>query len=184
MVIQDKLYTVEEFESFLTQPKNRDRNFELIHGEIVEKTMPTEEHGIITVNISSPIKIYLKTHPIGRIGVEVRNRMPNDPHNSRQPDISFRADINKPVVKRGAVQQMPDLAVEIQSPDDSLKSMREKAEYYLENGARLVWLVLPAKKLIEVYTPDGVEILTQDDTLSGEDILPDFTLPVREVFEL
>jgi Uma2 family endonuclease len=38
--------------------------------------------------------------------------------------------------------------------------------------------------LIEVYTPDGVEILTQDDILSGEDVLPGLTLPVREVFEL
>lgn len=78
---------------------------------------------------------------------------------------------------------MPDVAVEIQSPTDSIKKVREKADYLLANGTRMVWLVYPAKQLIEVVTLDDVEFYTIDDTISAEPILPGFTMKVRDVFE-
>ena len=78
---------------------------------------------------------------------------------------------------------MPDLAVEIKSPDDSVRQLREKAAYYLANGARLVWLIYPQQRMIEVYDPDAdVEILVEGDLLTGKEVLPDFNLPVAEVF--
>ena len=78
---------------------------------------------------------------------------------------------------------MPDLAIEIQSPDDSLKKLRAKAAYYLANGARLVWVVLAEKRLVEIYRANGeVDILNENDILDGEDVLPGFTLPVHEMF--
>lgn len=76
---------------------------------------------------------------------------------------------------------MPDLAVEVKSPDDSLRALRDKARYYLANGCRLVWLVLPDKQIIEVYTADK-QPLTEADTLTGGEVLPGFALPVRQVF--
>lgn len=61
--------------------------------------------------------------------------------------------------------------------------MREKATYYLANGAKLVWLVYPRKRVVEVYTGNGnIDILREDDTLSGEDVLPGFTMPVADFF--
>lgn len=50
MAIQERLYTVEEFEAFIAEAENVDRLFELIDGEIFEK-MPTEEHSLIIGNI-------------------------------------------------------------------------------------------------------------------------------------
>lgn len=74
---------------------------------------------------------------------------------------------------------MPDLAIEVQSPDDSIKAMREKAIYYLANGAQLVWLIYPRKRFIEVYYANGeIDIFREGETLSGEALLPGFTLPV------
>ena len=78
--------------------------------------------------------------------------MPHDRHNARLPDIAFTSrERALPIVSKGAVQQMPDSAIEIQSPNDSLKKLRAKATYYLANGARLVWLVLTEKRLVEIY---------------------------------
>jgi Uma2 family endonuclease len=182
MLLDTKLYTVEEFEAFMTQPENHDRNFELIHGEIVEKSMPTELHGVITGRIFGEIYIHLKQHPGGRLGPEIRNRMPDDNHNSRQPDISYYADDSRPIVERGAVPQMPDLAIEVKSPDDTYKEMREKADYYLANGARMVILVLTERRTLEVHQPGKLEILTIDDTLDGGDVLPGFRLAVKDIF--
>lgn len=82
----------------------------------------------------------------------------------------------------GAVPQMPDLVVEIKSLNDVELKMRKKALYYLENGTRLVWLVFPRKKQIEVHTAETIAILTVDDVLDGGDVLPGFTLPVRTIF--
>lgn len=45
---------------------------------------------------------------------------------------------------------MPDLVIEVTSPDNTYKSMRKRADYYLAHGTRLVWLVYPEKCLVEV----------------------------------
>ena len=184
MAIEPKLYTVDEFERFLKRPENRDRLFELVNGEIVEK-MPTEEHGIIVLNIGTEIRILLKANPIGRVGVEIRHGSPEDRYNDRIPDISFTADTTTSVVTQGAVPRFPDLAVEVKSPDDSYRQMREKAAYYLANGVKLVWLVYPEKRLIEVYRADGeIQILDEDDTLEGGNVLPGFSMTVSSIFTL
>lgn len=187
MVLQSvsKLYTIDEFEAFIARPENLDHHFELIHGEIVEKPMPTEEHGIIIHTLSGEIYIFLKANPIARAEIEVRYKMPNDNHNGRQPDLSVVVDTQTPVVRRGAVPRMPDLAVEVKSPDDKFKDMREKADYYLSNGTRIVWLVYPHERLVEGFRPNrDSEILNESHTLNGEDVLPGFTLAISDLFRL
>ena len=178
-----ELLTVEDFERLIALPENSDRLFELIDGEIVEK-MPTELYGLIQVNLGSHIWTHNRQHKLGRVTSEPRHQTPQDRYNSRLPDIAFTSKERAlPLVAKGAVQQMPDLAIEIQSPDDSLKKLRAKAAYYLANGARLVWVVLAEKRLVEIYRANGeVDILNENDILDGEDVLPGFTLPVHEMF--
>ncbi len=80
--------------------------------------------------------------------------------------------------------QMPDLCVEVQSPDDTPKAMRDKAAYYLANGTRLMWLVYPQKRLVEALYPDGEsDIFAEGETASGGDLLPGFGLAVHAIFE-
>src|SRR5262249_62244331 len=106
MAIQPKLVTVAEFEQFLALPENRDRSFELIHGEIVEK-VPTEEHGLIAGNIYGFLWQYTRQSGIGRAVIEVRGRVPEDDYNSRQPDPAVFVDTTRPVVPRGPGLQKP-----------------------------------------------------------------------------
>ncbi len=180
-IAPDRPISADEFERILDLPENQDRLLELVHGRVVEK-MPTEEHGVIASTLNFALFAYNRQHKVGRVGVEVRQRLPHDQLNSRMPDISF-SSARRPIVRKGGVPEMPDLAVEIKSPDDSVRQMREKAAYYLANGARLVWLIYPQKRLIEVYDPDAeVEILIEGDVLTGRDLLPGFILPVAEVF--
>ncbi len=180
-VAPERLMTADEFEHLVDLPENQDRLLELIYGEVIEK-MPTEEHGVITANIMAPLHTVATPKRLGRLGVKVRQRLPQDRLNSRMPDISF-STAQRPMVRKGGVPEMPDLAVEVKLPDDSVRQMREKAAYYLDNGARLVWLVYPHKRLIKVYSPDAdVEILVEGDTLTGGDVLPGFAMPVAQVF--
>ena len=185
MVQQGTRQTVAEFEAFLALPENRDRLFELIDGEIVEK-MPTEQHGEIAAFLTVEIGIFLKQNPIGRVGQEIRHRLPGDEFNAYLPDVSVRRDIDRPAVSEGAVPHMPALAIEVKSRDDTFRLMRRKAEYYLANGSQLVWLVFPENRQVEVYSSHANDIvtLTEQDTLDGGEVLPGFSLKVADIFQV
>lgn len=178
-----KTYTVDEFEALSALPENRDRNLELIDGIVVEKSMPTDEHSIISVIFSGEFYIYAKAHGIGLPGSEYRFRVPNDARNSRQPDVSMIIDPNIPLKIKGVAERVPDVIVEVKSPDDTYDEMRDKAKFYIANGARLVLLAFPREKIVEVYRP-GVpsDMLTIEDTIDGGDVLPGFSLPVANLF--
>ena len=77
----------------------------------------------------------------------------------------------------------PDFVVELRSPADNLSDLHDKMQEYLDNGARLGWLIDPLDKQVYVYRP-GQQLETLDDpaTLSGDPILPGFVLPVRELW--
>lgn len=181
MAIQSNI-TAKDFEAFMTLPENSDRLFELIDGQIVEK-VATEKQGFLAATFIGEIYCHLITQPTGRLVSRVRYQLPDDDHNSRLPDVSFtHTERLQPLVKSGAVPQMPDLVIEIKSPDDVMLKMREKALYYLRNGAQLVWLVFPHKQQIEIYTADEVKVLDLENTLDGGDVLPGFMLPLKDIF--
>ena len=104
------------------------------------------------------------------------------------PDVAFvsRERAPEPFPEK-FVPLMPDLAVEIASPSDTTKEMREKAQLYLTNGTQIVWLVMPTKQAVEIHrasTGLGAEheTLALGDSLSGEDVLPGFELELRRLF--
>lgn len=184
MRVQDRLYTVDEFEAFIVKPENRDRLFELVNGGIVEKEIP-EYTSLIIGAFFAQLWNFVKPRKLGRLVLEVRYRVKDDRHNDRIPDIAFtRTERLQPVVERGPTPTIPDLCIEVQSPDDSPREMRDKATYYLANGAQLVLLVYPKKRMIEALYPNGeFDIYREGDTLTFGDLLPDFELAVSDVFE-
>ena len=80
---------------------------------------------------------------------------------------------------------MPDLAVEIMSPSNTIAELREKAAWFMQHGTRLVWLVLPDQSGAEIcrQADDAaikVEFVGPDGSLSGEDLLPGFRVGIAE----
>ena len=170
-----------DFEAFLARPENQDRLFELINGEIIEK-MPTIWHGIIANLIGTYLQIYLFTHPIAWVIQEGRYKLPDDPQNDLIPDVSLFLKETAGVTKKGPAPHLPELVVEIKSPDDKLTKMWEKASYYLAHGTKIVWLVHPEKRLVYVLTPNKETTLDETEILDGGDLLPGFQLPVKDIF--
>lgn len=77
----------------------------------------------------------------------------------------------------------PDFVVELRSETDSLKTLQEKMEEYIENGVKLAWLIDRKERKIFIYHPDKiVEELDHPQTLNGEDILPGFILDLKEIW--
>lgn len=109
----------------------------------------------------------------------------------RSPDVSWikleRWNRLTQTQQDGFPPIAPDFVIELVSPSD-LKNQRyedlqTKLQEYLENGVRLGWLIEPSAKTVEIYrSQQPVEILNNPQTLSGEDVLPGFTLDLSEIF--
>ncbi|MDJ0571815.1 MAG: Uma2 family endonuclease [Pleurocapsa sp. MO_192.B19] len=81
----------------------------------------------------------------------------------------------------------PDFVIELVSPSDiknqRYEDLQAKMQEYLDNGVKLGWLIEPSAKTVEIYrSQQPVEILKNPQTLSGENILPRFTLDLSEIF--
>jgi Uma2 family endonuclease len=169
---------LDEFARILALSENRDRLLELIDGEIVEK-LPTERHGEVVFGIGSPLREYVKKHGLGRVSTEARHQASDY---SFLPDVSFIPG-DRLSVEEGSIPRMPDLAIEIQSPDVSLKKLREKADYYLSNGSRMVLIVNYKKRAITMITPDVEDLFLDGEMLDLNEVVPGFRIPVAEIFE-
>ena len=77
----------------------------------------------------------------------------------------------------------PDFVVELRSSSDKLESLQAKMKEYIDNGAKLGWLLDPQPQRVEIYRPDSaVEVLENPDSLSGDKVLPGFVLNLRRVW--
>lgn len=78
----------------------------------------------------------------------------------------------------------PDFVLELRWPSDSMRVLRAKMEEYVENGARLGWLIDPEKRQVHVYRPNTApEVLDDPSLVSGEPVLPGFTLDLPKLWE-
>jgi Uma2 family endonuclease len=106
---------------------------------------------------------------------------------NRSPDASWvrkdRWEALTPEQRKGFAPLCPDFVVELRSETDSLKDLREKMQEYIENGAKLGWLIDPRNKRVEVYRAgQAVEVLENPSTLLGEGVLPGFTLSLKRIW--
>jgi len=78
----------------------------------------------------------------------------------------------------------PDFVVELRSKSDRLRPLQEKMEEYIDNGARLGWLIDPLEKKVHVYRPDApIEILENPTEVSGEPLLRGFVLRLEDILD-
>ena len=77
----------------------------------------------------------------------------------------------------------PDFVIELRSPSDSLSDVRAKMVEYIQNGARLGWLVDPQLRQVHIYRPDQqAELLEAPESVSGEAVLPGFVLDLTKIW--
>ena len=167
-------------DEFLALPETEPAS-ELIDGEVVQKPLPTWDHGVIQRLLSFVLTLFLRAHPIGDGGSEIRCIFgPAGAERPYVPDFIFvRAD--RLQRREQHFHGAPDLAVEILSPDDRMTSVMDKLRFYLAHGVRLVWLIDPQRRTVMVMTPHVTRILTEDELLDGGEVLPGFSCAVRDV---
>ena len=187
MATQDRVHTIDDIWRLASRPNDIAEKYYLIDGELLIKMAPTELHGDIAMRLGTYLFSYVEELGLGRVTTEVGFHPPSDRFTVLLPDIAFTSKARTVFPARSTyVPHMPDLAVEIISPSQSLDQVRRKAEVYLRHGAALVWLVEPRAKFAEVWHrgDDGAlerERIPGEGELSGGDILPGFNLPLKRI---
>jgi Uma2 family endonuclease len=159
---------------------------ELIRGELRSMSPVGGRHGKITLKVGGSLLAHVEAHELGTAGVgDVGFVLAVDPDTVRAPDVCFirRERVPETGEPTGYWTIPPDLAVEVLSPNDRSADVNKKVTEWLEFGARLVFVIDPGPRTVAVHRPHApVRVLTEDDTLDGEDIVPGWSLPVRALF--
>ena len=147
---------------------------------------PGIDHGKINARLTARLVLFVEDNQLGEIvtgdaGVWIES----DPDTVRGPDIAFFSPerMAPGVSIPGYSRTLPDLVVEIVSPNDRAREVYDKARMWLSHGVRLVWVVRPGSRTVDVHRGDvGVEVIGGDGALDGGDVLPGFSCPVGEIF--
>jgi Uma2 family endonuclease len=141
-------------------------------------------------NFSLVGQLYLWRDRTGQLGKAFDSStgfiLPNGAN--RSPDLSWiaqsRWDALNAAEKTTFPQICPDFVVELRSDSDNLAPLRAKLQEYIENGAALGWLIDPQNRQVEIYrVGQAPEILINPSELLGEQILPEFVLNLREIWD-
>jgi len=181
MAVEPKLMTAEEL---LRLPNDNLRN-ELVMGELRTMSPTGFEHGGTVIVFGGSLDSHVRMHRLGRVVGEVGFKLTTDPDTVRAPDVAFvRRERLPDSPVRGYWPGAPDLVVEVISPNDLYTEVDEKVAEWLEHGTLVVFVVNPRRKVVAVHRPkQPVVILGIEDILDAEDVVPGWSLAVRDLFD-
>lgn len=158
--------------------------YELWEGKLVRRRASKPRHGAVAGEIVGRLYVYLSAHPIGRVYIAEAGFRSGPDESLYCPDASYVSHERAAAMSLDEfVPFAPDIAIEVRSPDNTLRKLETKARHYLEHGARRVWILDPRDKTARVRRPDAPpRTLRADELLTGDEVLPGFEVRVGELF--
>jgi Uma2 family endonuclease len=184
MLVREQLIDAETFFEIASLPENEERRLELEDGIIVDMGSSTRLNTVTGSRINYFLNAWVLPRKLGFVtGADGGFKLAIG--RVRRPDTAFMSLARAVNLQGVEFDGAPDLAVEVVSPDEDIF---KKAREYLGGGGRMVWAVYAEEQTVYVMRLDDKGILTSvpygiDDTLDGGDVLPGFTLAVREIFD-
>ncbi len=172
-------------EDLLSMPDGK--NYELVGGQLVERNVGIESSWVAG-QVFTRLDRFCQEHGIGwaLLPDSGYQCFPHEPGLVRKPDVSFVKYGRFPggVLPKGWAKIVPDLVVEVISPNDTAYELDDKLDDYQKVGVPLIWVINPRSRTrtVRVYRGDGtVSYLHENGELSGEDVIPGFRCTVREI---
>ena len=176
------LVTVDEL---LRMPDDGYR-YELVAGEIKRMPPPGWRHGVTAMRVGAMVREFAEQRQLGvSFAAETGFLLGRDPDTVRAPDYAFIRKDHFPAAEPEEAYWPgpPDLAVEVVSPGDTVHEIDDKVKGWLDAGALMVWVVNPRWRSVTVYrSTTDIKTLTENEDLSGEDVVPGFRCGVGEIF--
>jgi Uma2 family endonuclease len=174
-MLSQRRLTIDEFVELVEN--NPERHFKFnAAGEVIEAT-PEIIHSWIQVNFGADFVTYFRAG--GLPGYTAVSELLHDLDGwPCIPDVAVVRMDSDPIPSVA-----PLVVVEIKSDSNSLIDLREKARKYLEHGTQMALLLIPEKRIVEVYQAGAdVQLLPAEDTLEGGPVLRGFSVRVAELF--
>ncbi len=161
---------------------------ELIRGVLCESMPAGQRHGKIVAKLVAALVNFVDVEGVGTVvAADSGVWLEREPDTVREPDIAFTSVDRLPLGEDipGYAEVVPDLVVEVASPSDSRREVNDKAHMWLSHSVRLVWVVHPETRTVDIHRSDAaVSTLAEDDALDGLDVLPGFACDVSAIFGL
>ncbi len=178
-------FTAEQFDRVCEA--NPDRSFELTaQGVLVVMPPVGVESGNYESELLGDLVIWNRQTRLGKtFSSSTAFTLPNG--SKRSPDaawveLSRWESLSKEERKKFALL-VPDFVIELRSETDRLPPLQAKMMEYRDNGVRLGWLINPRDRQVEIYRLNcDVEVMADPLTLSGEDVVPGFTLDLSPIW--
>ena len=169
--------TIDDFERL---PDEEARGHELVDGELVDVSGNNPEHNLLRDFLIELLRPLVRKARLGVVLSEQEFDFEGDAHG---PDVVFFSSAKQALLSRlQRVQRfVPDLAVEIISPNNIFKDLVRKKDRYLRCGTAEVWLVSPDDRSVYVYSENRKAILSGNDELSTP-LIPGFAISVDNLF--
>ncbi len=171
-------------DEFLLMPDPEDGSqTELVRGEVISMPVPGGLHGACCSRVNRTLGNFVDGNRLGHVLSNDAGFITHrDPDSVRGADVSYWSKERLKEVPVGYIDVPPDLAVEVLSPGNTTRAIREKLEEYFERGVRMVWVVSPEDRTVTIYrTLNEGRILHESATVTGEDVLPGFTCAVADL---
>jgi len=180
-VTEKKLLTAEEFFQ-LPEPEDGSQQ-ELVRGEIVTMPPPGGMHGVSCSKANRRISNFVEANDLGTVTCNDTGVITErGPDTVRGPDVAYWSKERLKEVPLGYIEAAPDMVVEVLSPSNTSKQIREKLKEYFKKGVRIVWVIAPEDRTLTVYrTLDEGRVLHESTTVTGEDVLPGFSCRVSDL---
>ena len=177
-----ELFTAEE----LAHLPSEGRRLELVKGKVYEMAPAGGRHGHTANRAAVRLTVHTDSAGLGHIfTAETGFILRQNPDTVRAPDVSFVSigRLRLEDIPDGYINLAPDLVVEVVSPGDTRREVREKVEDWLRAGVKLVWVLYPISRSATVYrSVEDVRNLTEADFLEGEDVVPGFSCQLFDLF--
>jgi len=160
--------------------------YELDNGRLITMSPPGFEHASIESNIVIALGEQGQRKGYGKVcSGEGSLVLWRNPDRVVGMDVAFIASSSLPVSlsKEGYLETMPELVVEVLSKNDTRAYIQRKVDDYLTAGVRIVWVANPQTQTLTEHRKDReAKTFAASDTVTLADLIPNFSLPVSEVF--
>ena len=179
-----RLYTIEDLEAL----PDDGHVYELIDGELRRRAPVGGRHGAIGDRIQRRVGNHAEEHGLGQVfNADTIYSFQRDPDLGLRPDASFIRTERLPEDEQfdKPLTVVPDLVIEVVSPNDKAGDIEEKIEKYRRFGVPLIWFLWPRRRAVTVYAVgQQTRELDEGDDLDGGDVLPGFRVEVADLFRV
>jgi Uma2 family endonuclease len=180
---ESRQITLAEYES-LVEPD--EWISEVSRGWLVREPRPNVYHSLVAGNVFRQLNAFVEEHALGLVLMESGFKLSDVPLTIRGPDVAFirQERLPSPLPRRGFPVLVPDLAIEVVSPSNTVAKLQRKILDFFEGGVVQVWIIDPFSELATVYRSlSDIAMVKSPNAIIAGDLLPGFQLELAALFQ-